>query len=987
MGVSILGEAAVRLRPNADGFEAEAETGILGPLTGVAKRAAGLFAAAFAAEKVGDFLKESVTQASDLSESTSKVGVVFGDSAQQVLDFAANASTAFGQTRGQALEAAGTFGNLLRSIGLTADESANMSTKMVGLASDLASFNNTDPAEALDALRSGLTGETEPLKRYGINLNDATLKAEALRLGLDASGATLSANTKAQAAYSLIMQQSSLAQGDFARTSAGLANQQRIMSSQWTDLQANIGGLFVPALANASGVLTGRLMPALLHATEGATPLGNALGQVGDVFRAAFSGDDAALEGLTGGMVGLAADVNGVAIATGSFAAIFGEAMADGKAGADLLAADGLDGIAARAGVAAHHVQQEFAVAFASLKATADPFIGQIGLAFDSTWASVKASAGSAFAGIGATISDAFGGGAGGAGGGFLSRISSMFGGAIQAAVPVIQGLIERIGPAITPMLVSIGNVFSTLGPAISGVFSQLAPVFAQLGPTISAILPVLAQLASFWRDVLLQAFQALLPVLPTIVQGLGTIVGALLSGLLPVIQQLAPVIGQVVSAFQGALVGAIQALVPVIPTLVDALVQIAGVLAQSLGPILEALLPIFPAVADVVGQVASMLAGALAQALQAIIPILPPIIDALMQVAQVLIGVVMQALQAILPVIPSLVEVFLTLIQAALVPLLPILPLLANLFATIISALAPLIPPIIQIITLIIQLVVAAITPLMPLLTIAANLFTMLVSAIIPIIQVLLTVIGAVLGFVGTVIGAIVGFVSTVVGIFSGLFSAVTGIFGAIFGAISGVWNSIFGFVSGIVSKIAGVISGVFHGVADAIGGVFSGIGSAVHNVFDSVVGFIKGIINGAIGILNAGIDFINTKLIDTANKVPFVDIPHIPHIPTLHEGGVFQSNVPAGEGLALLRDDELVITPEQRTTADHLLRALLDGNVPQTPAAATASAAEAAPAVVNHITQLPGEDGLVLAARVSQSTVWNLNNGTRRVGTGAVT
>jgi hypothetical protein len=83
-----------------------------------------------------------------------------------------------------------------------------MSTKFVGLASDLASFNNTDPAQALDALRSGLTGETEPLKQYGINLNDAALKQEALRLGLDASGPTLSASAKAQAAYSLIMQQS-----------------------------------------------------------------------------------------------------------------------------------------------------------------------------------------------------------------------------------------------------------------------------------------------------------------------------------------------------------------------------------------------------------------------------------------------------------------------------------------------------------------------------------------------------------------------------------------------------------------------------------------------------------------------------------------------------------------------------------------------------------------------------------------------------------
>jgi hypothetical protein len=243
-------------------------------------------------------------------------------------------------------------------------------------------------------------------------------------------------------------------------------------------------------------------------------------------------------------------------------------------------------------------------------------------------------------------------------------------------------------------------------------------------------------------------------------------------------------------------------------------------------------------------------------------------------------------------------------------------------------------------------------------------------------------TLLGTFIGVFSGILSVVISIISTVVGIFTGLVSAVTSIFGAIFGAIAGVWNSIFGFISGIVTRIASFISGIFSGVADAIGGVFRGIGSAVHDVFDTVVGFLKGIINGAIGILNSGIDFINTKLIDTANKVPFVDIPHIPHIPTLHEGGVFSSNVPAGEGLALLRDDELVVTPEQRSTADDLLRALLGGDLPTAPAAAPA-AAEATPTVVNHITQLPGEDGAVLAARVSQNTVWRLNSGvTRRVG-----
>jgi phage-related protein len=981
VAVSILGEAAIRLRPDAGGFQAEAQAGIVGPIGEVAKKAAGLFAAAFAAEKVGEFLKESVTQASDLSESTSKVGVVFGDSAQEVLDFAANASSAFGQTRGQALEAAGTFGNLLRSIGLTADESANMSTKMVGLASDLASFNNTDPAEALEALRAGLTGETEPLKRYGINLNDATLKAEALRLGLDASGATLSSNVKAQAAYSLIMQQSTLAQGDFARTSAGLANQQRIMSSQWKDLQANIGGLFVPALANASGLITGGLLPALISGTSELSNLGDAIGSVGDVFRASFAGDDDQVTDLLNSTLGLGNGISAVAADAGTFAAIFGEAMADGKAGADLLAADGFDGLAARAGVAAHHVQQEFGVAFLSVKAAAAPALEALAPAFASTWASVKASAGVAFSGIASSIGDAFGGGAGG---GILSRIASMIGGVMQAAAPIISGALVRIADFIQPILPVIRDVFSQLGPIISNVFSQLAPVFAQIGPLVGQILPVVMQVATVWRDVFMGAFQALLPILPIVVQAIGQLVsqlagalGPILTGLMPVISALVPVISAVASAFTGALIGAIQTLVPILPPLIQAVMTIAQALM-----------------------------GAFLSALQALLPALPPIVQAIATIANALMGAFMAALQAVLPVIPQLVDVVVMLLQSALTPLLPLLPVIANLIATVapilanllailISALAPILPVVVQLAALLIQLALSALMPLMPIITLVANLLGMLLTAFAPLIQIVITIAGIFLQVFGTILQVVISvlttiistaisFVSGVLSVFTTIIGAVTGIFGAIFGVIRSVWDGIFGFVSGIVSKVAGVISGVFSGVADAIGGVFSGIGNAVHNVFDSVVGFIKGIINGAIGILNSGIDFINSKLIDTANKVPFVNIPHIPHIPTLHEGGVFQSHVPAGEGLALLRDDELVITPEQRTDADRLLRALLDGNLPPAPPGGEAGGAGVQ--INQHITQLPGESGAAFAARSSADLVWDLNNGaTRRVGAAA--
>jgi phage-related protein len=1000
----VIGEAAVRLRPETSTFKGEAEGEIDSAIPGVAKKAAGYFVAAFAAVKIGEFLKGSIEAASDLSESTSKVGVVFGSASQQVLDFAANSSTAFGQTKGQALEAAGTFGNLLRSLGLSEKASADMSTSFVGLASDLASFNNTDPAEALEALRSGLTGETEPLKRYGINLNDATLKQEALRLGLDASGSTLSAATKAQAAYSLIMQQSSLAQGDFARTSSGLANQQRIMSAQFTDLQANIGGLFVPVLGNAATVITGRLMPGLLNLTSGLSDVGSTLGAFGDYVRAGFNQED--ITGLYEATGSLGTRLVDLGVNAGVAGGIFSEAFADGKAGADLLAADGLGGLAARAGVAAHHVRQEFGVAFSSIAAEVGPQLSPLQTAFASTWASARASAAVAFAGIGGTIGDALGGGGGG---GILSNIASKLGGAMQAAVPVISGVLTNVLGVVQSFLPVIGDVFATIGPVVVNLFQTL-------GPAIAQILPVIVQVAGIWREVFLGAFEALLPIIPTIVGTLGQLVTTLAGALVPLLTTLAPVISQVATAFQDGLISIIQALVPVIPPLVDALSQVvsilagaflsiltalapvipvivdvigqlAQILAEGLGQALQAIVPILPQIAQLLGDVATMLAGALGSALQAILPILPPLVDALVQIATTLIGVLMSALSAIMPIIPQLIDVFVQLVNAALVPILPILPILANLLATIISAISPIIPVVVQVVALLIQLALAAIMPLMPILTIAANLFAMLISAIVPIIQVVVTVIGAILGFIGTIIGAVVGFVSMIVGAFTGLIGAISSIFGAIFSVVSGIWNSIFGFISGIVSKIAGTIGGIFRGIGDTIGGIFSSIGDAISNVFQGAVDVVKKVINTIIGAINWAIDFINSKLIDTANKVPFVNIPHIPHIPTLHEGGYFDSQDPNGQGLALLRDRELVATPEQQAVANDFLAQLLHGRLPgqDTTPAATATAGQSVQ-VVNNVTQQPGEDGSVLAARVTQGVVWNLNAGiTRRVGVAA--
>lgn len=127
---------------------------------------------------------KAIDAASDLSEQVNKTGVVFGRNGKELVEWSKTAATAMGQSRRQALEAAGTFGNMLVPMGFARKEAAQMSKRMVQLGSDMASFNNASPEETLDAIRSGLAGETEPLRRFGVFLSQARIQQEALNLGL-----------------------------------------------------------------------------------------------------------------------------------------------------------------------------------------------------------------------------------------------------------------------------------------------------------------------------------------------------------------------------------------------------------------------------------------------------------------------------------------------------------------------------------------------------------------------------------------------------------------------------------------------------------------------------------------------------------------------------------------------------------------------------------------------------------------------------------
>lgn len=218
---------------------ASAFSGLGGSLTGML---AGMGLTVGIGTVVG-VMKDAVGAASDLTESYSKMGVVFGALTGDMARWAQDSATKLGMSRQAAYEALGTFGNLFTAMGIGHTQSAQMAQGLVQLATDLASFNNIDPSVALEKLRAGIVGEAEPLRTLGVNLNEAATKAKAAELGFATVGGTLSTQAAVAARYALIMEQSASAQGDFARTADGLANATRTAGAEIENIKTDLGKL------------------------------------------------------------------------------------------------------------------------------------------------------------------------------------------------------------------------------------------------------------------------------------------------------------------------------------------------------------------------------------------------------------------------------------------------------------------------------------------------------------------------------------------------------------------------------------------------------------------------------------------------------------------------------------------------------------------------------------------------------------------------
>ena len=224
--------------------------------------------AGISAAKIGQMLlnigKDALQAASDLEEVQNVVDVTFGASAKQIDTWAKNAGTQFGLTETQAKKFASTMGAMMKSSGVAGDEITKMSTDLAGLAADMASFYNLDFDEAFQKIRSGISGETEPLKQLGINMSVANLEAYALEQGLGKTFSQMSQGEQVMLRYQYMMKATADAQGDFSRTSDGYANSMRQIQTNIDGIKTKLGQLLIgPAQEALNWVneFLGKLMP------------------------------------------------------------------------------------------------------------------------------------------------------------------------------------------------------------------------------------------------------------------------------------------------------------------------------------------------------------------------------------------------------------------------------------------------------------------------------------------------------------------------------------------------------------------------------------------------------------------------------------------------------------------------------------------------------------------------------------------------------
>lgn len=547
---------------DADGIGKGLGSRMGGGLAGSFKAIAGPAIALVAGSAIKDFAVNAVASFSELEDSTAAAGVVFGSSMDKIIAQSKTAGSTMGLSSQQVINAANTYGTYGKAAGLAGDDLAKFATDQTKLAADMASFKGTSPEQAIEAIGAALRGEAEPIRAYGVMLDDASMRQKALELGLiSTTKDALTPQNKILAAQALIMEQTSDAQGDFARTSQSTANVQKTLAAESENLNAKLGQSLAPAftavrLAALAGVrgMSGALdtigpkveaVSALVIAGFGLIKEIFVTGDLtGDTLKALGLSEDAPFidalfrikEGIQAGLQGIRDFITGFTIPADILAGAFEGA---GASMSPLMALGaGVRDVFTAIWAAIEPLLPSLVSLFTTLSPlqlifqTITPFLAPIA----SLLGQLAVIAGQTLAGALAAVLPA------------LQSLQTM-------AVSLFQGVLAMVLPVVVQLIGQLAGTMATLMPVITQVIGVVTGLAVQL---LSALMPVIMQLVSAVLPMVVTIFGAVLSAIGPVVQ--------ILAGLLiPVIQALMPVVVTVFSVIASVIRSAMQIVMGII--------------------------------------------------------------------------------------------------------------------------------------------------------------------------------------------------------------------------------------------------------------------------------------------------------------------------------------------------------------------------------------------------------------------------------------
>ncbi|WBF78986.1 tape measure protein [Arthrobacter phage Bolt007] len=599
------------------------------------KNLAGAAAAMMGAKELLGLASGAVNTFSELEDSSAAAGTIYGKNMAGIVAASKGAGEALGMTEQQYIGAAQTFGIAGQAAGLGGKDLAKFSSDLTSRAGDMASFFGKKPEEAIEAIGAAMRGETEPIRAFGVMLDDATMREKAMKMGLVATTKdALEPQQKALVAQALILEKTNGQAGDFKKTMNSTANVSKRLEAAQTNLSAKIGAKLAPAFTavrmRALGAVNGAskfvdgITAAQAVAAKGGTTsaIAKALGlgpkttglvqeAIGSVFAFKAAVADPAGGVTSNGVAGVFERI-GVIVGTaklgvsGFFAALReGDVTSDGFVGfmeriGDTLHKIGPAGLLPAAGgiallLASFGKFTPILGPITGLFAKLGPMVGGLGGALKFLLGPIGLL--SALFIYAYSTSEPF-----------RTAINGLVGTLLNLAMNLATSLMPIFQTLVTTLLPVIAGLFTSLAPLLLNIVTAVAPLVVQLvgglAPIlvslISSVLPIVIGLITMLAPLFMSLVTAVVPLIPPLVE----IAGVLLRLAMSVITPLMPLITTIAGLLAKVLGGAIDKLMPIITFLLDKFIELVDFLKGPLEGAISGITDLFNGFGDIVGDV-----------------------------------------------------------------------------------------------------------------------------------------------------------------------------------------------------------------------------------------------------------------------------------------------------------------------------------------------------------------------------------------------